>query len=205
MTNLFPVLNSIQLEIIPRSFYAHVDKTTLGIVGVSPQKETNQNIENVEISEKTAVKFLSGIENLSSWVVVFENKEYSLEKKSTNIRFKNNRVDVLSLQLLKFDEGEVVNPDIKIVLDTQKDEAIISYNGDLITHFKNGINFYFTREDDPSFLKKTFTLSDKLLSHLSYEQSLDHWPKEVLLPIEDIDDISVFTIKYPITISLTKI
>jgi hypothetical protein len=68
--------------------------------------------------------------------------------------------------------------DVAVILDTINDQVIISYNGLSVRQFMHPINLYFTREDDPSHLKLTFSLSEKTLSHLAYEMSLNEWPKE---------------------------
>lgn len=190
-----------EVEIPKKNFYVHVDKTTLKIVGVSPH--VGEDTANVEIAEELAIKFLTGTENLTAWAVIHENEKYEIVKKNIFNRFINSRVDVLALTQLEF--KTVDDPDVSIILDTVSNKVLIYYNGLSIKQFVHPLNFYFTREDDPSYLRMTFALCEQTLSHLAYEMSLDKWPEEVKLAVEDADDISVYTIKSKLKISLSKI
>jgi hypothetical protein len=172
-------------------------------MGVSPHTSDNSDSVDVEIEEELAVKFLTGAENLTAWTTVFEDGIYRILKKAESNRFVNSRVSVLAMTQLEF--TTIDRADVAVILDTINDQVIISYNGLSVRQFMHPINLYFTREDDPSHLKLTFSLSEKTLSHLAYEMSLNEWPKEIKLAIEDADDVSVYSIKSQLKISLSKI
>ena len=191
------------VEPVQKKFYVHIDKQTLKIVGVSPHFEQDDNTIDLEIEEELAVKFLIGEENLAGWIVFHEDNRYDILKKSSYDRFVNNRVDVLSF--VQVEPQIVEEPDITIVADTINNEVIITYNGLSVRQFKQPIHFYFTKEDDPTYLQKSFILSEQVLSHMAYELELDGWPQEIKLAVEDADDLSVFSIKSQLQLSLSKI
>lgn len=192
----------IEDEVVDKKFYVHVNMENLQIMGVSPHCDNTSQI-NIEIDKKLAIDFLTGDENITQWAIILDKDSYSVVKRSSHIKFKNNRIDTLPISLLPFECIDF--PDIDITLCTVSNAAIIRYNGDTIRNLKNSVNLYFTREDDPMMLKSIFKLDAAFLSEISFKNNSPGWPKEIKIPISNIDDTSIFTVRSTLKISLQKI
>lgn len=181
-------------------FYAQIRLSDMAIVAITPEELNNSDVISLELETETALKFLTGEENVSGWVCGFTNDKYSIAKVNTATHFYS-RTEIL--QFTEVVEQKVKGADIKIVIG---DGAVaIHYNGEKIKRWTAPSRFYFTREGDPSYLKCAFTLGPQILNEIVQTNFLDVWPNPVIIPIAETDDLSVYVVKSSLLISLERL
>ena len=188
----------------PRQFYAHINKGKLQIVAISPVEipfVENAEVIGIKVEWSVAEKFLMGIENPVKWVAAYKDGEYSIQKAS-DIREKTARVDALPIYEVKHEK--LPYPDIWIEIDKKRGNVIINYDGSKIASWPTTAKLYLTREGDPSYLKCAFALDVNTLCKITEQNKLSEWPNPIVLPLEEIDDLSIYTIKSNLKIMLGK-
>jgi hypothetical protein len=192
----------VQPEPIVPKFYVHVDLSKMEIISISPESFNDAQTKSIEIEYDLASKFISGEENIHNWAIANRDGEFSVVKPDEVEGFFHNRVELLSIVEVPF--KEVPYPDVRIVVDEENDKVIIYYHGERISTWQFPLKLYFTREGDPSYLKCAFTLDTNILGTLAYLNNLNQWPNPIVIPMEDVDDLSVFTFKTDLKVSLEK-
>ena len=194
--------DAVQPVVTKTQFFVHIDKAELTIVAVAPNEPADDNLFSLKIDYDQAIKFMTGTDSPTNWSVELKDGNYTIIKNS-ELRNRNSRVDVISILDLPWDEV-IENPDIQIIVDRQQSQAEIYYNGARLPNWRAGARFYFTREADPSYLKCSFSLDVNILDTLKKVNDSDEWPNPIILPLNDVDDLSVFTVKSDLKISLSR-
>lgn len=188
-----------------QKFYVHISKSQLQIVAISPEAIDTKDVISVEIETNLAKQFLGGEENTKNWGVAFKDEEYKLVKLSTLKEFFNNRIDVINIVELSILKRENWNyHDVRLLIDRKNNQIIIEYDGDRINNTTEKLKLYFTREGDPSYLKCAFTLDVNILNTIMIDNKLDSWPNPIVLPIHDVNDLSIFSIKSSFKIAIQE-
>ena len=200
----------IVINIAPPSkpkFYAHVDINTHDILGISPSliDTSDPSKINLEIDYDLAEKFLTGQENIFLWCIAQEsNGNLSLMKREDLTKIKRERVEYMEFTELVPDVYKTES-DILVNVDSTNDIIYIHYNGDFIKLTKSPVNFYFTGEQNPTQLKGIFKLSADTLDKMLKINKLAKWPNPIVLKINDASNLSIYTIKSNISISMRLI
>jgi hypothetical protein len=157
-------------------FYAHINAADNSIMGIAASLLEGDSIFNLKIDEQTAIKLLTGEENIHAWEIIKASENYSLVKKHTT-RILQDRIDTLQLVQLKKEN----NPNVRIIRKKKK----ISI--ECITPDIPPVKLYITAENDSTKLKGTYELK--------------YLAKPKTFTIEGIDDLSVYTTKTKLIIS----
>lgn len=180
-------------------FYAHVDFKTHDILSITPTLSDNPDKINLEIEYDLAEKFLTGKENIFLWTAVQDKEVMRLVKKQ-DLRFiKRDRTELLRLV-----EITSSNRHSDVRVEICNDCILVRYDGEKIKYAPSPIKLYVTGEQNPADLKYTFTLNVNILNKIMHENNLPEWPNPIRLPIDDPEDVSIYTIKSNMSISVIR-
>lgn len=206
LKNIDPTINitPVKSESQPaqRQFYAHINKGKLQIVAISPVElsgASNEEVISIKIDFSVAEKFLTGAENPVRWVAAYKDGEYSIQRAS-DIKEKTPRVEVMPIY--EVTQEKLPYPDIWIEVDRKRGNVLINYNGATIQNWPSPAKLYLTREGDPSYLKCAFALDVNTLYKITEQNELSEWPNPIVLPLEEVDDLSVYAMKSNLKIML---
>jgi len=178
-------------------FYIHFDIQTNQIRSISASNVLAENTLAIEVEYDLGMKFMLGEENPINWSIIKQDDSYSLKK-----------VDPTTVKLNRIDMGlgiyEVVkNPWDKVRLAVDKVENVVEihYDGEAILKATHPVKMYFTREGDMSYLKCAFSLDVNILNQIKFDNNLTSWPNPVKLHLKDVDDLSVYAVFGPLTVS----
>ena len=188
-------------EVIKPQFYAHIHKEALTIAAIAPIEPSDDKLFGLAIEHDQAMKFMVGTDSTTNWSVALKDGQYGIIK-NEDLRGRNSRVDVISI--LEVPWGLVQSADIKVVVDADNSQAEIFYDGSKMPNWKSSAKLYFTREGDPSYLKCAFSLDVNILETLKKVNKAAEWPNPIILPLNEVDDLSIFTMKSDLKISLIK-
>lgn len=174
------------------TFYAHFDPTTLQVRSVSTKAEPAEGQAVAVISEEgVGEKLLQGLYSLFNYeIIMLRNETYELVKKES-MQKTVDRVDVVRTIYEVKEEPAIQAVEMTVIED--EDVVEITYNGDLVQ--KGQTKFYFTRYNDPSFLKCTFLLDVNTLNQIALVNQITEWPNPIRLKVDNVSDLSVFGIK----------
>ena len=86
--------------------------------------------------------------------------------------------------------------DVILTVNKGDDTVEIAYDGDVVKKHEKLLRFFFTREDDPTYLKCVINLTNDGLNNIAKENGLDQWPNPVRVKIPyGVDDLSIFTVR----------
>jgi hypothetical protein len=184
------------------SFFVHYNEKSLKIQSLSTLSEPLPGNKVIGIDDEFALKFLNGQESLSMYsVVAFKDEKFELHKTISVAEVFSVRVDVVPV-IYEIEEHPL--PSVTIEVDEEENFVSVHYNGDEIKKLTTPIKIYFTRFDDPSFLKCAFSLDVNILNKILEKNSLTEWPNPIQLKLDNVRDLSVYGIKGQAPISLIK-
>jgi hypothetical protein len=185
------------------TFYVYYDKNNLNPVSVSGQKMSfgfdDSDKEVMEIDDDLGALFILGQANLLHYFVSFDDEgKPRLIKKTRQALTTFSRI--ASLRLVELTK-EIHNAPIQIEVDCKKDQIKIFYDGALLQY--NPFKLYFTKEDDPSYLLCAVHLDVNTLDAILVKNRLKKWPNPLVFNLPT-DDLSIYSLKTPIQISIKK-
>ncbi len=180
-------------------FYAHIDFKTHDILGITPTLTSSPEKINLEIEYVLAEKFLTGKENIFLWTAVQDKEVMRLVKKQDLKFIKRNRTELLRLV-----EIPSTNRYADVIVEIRRDCILVRYDGEKIKYAPSPIKLYVTGEQNPADLKYTFTLNVNILNKIAADSGLVDWPNPIRLPIDDPEDISIYTIKSTLSTSVIR-
>lgn len=178
-------------ELAKPTFYVHFDKTTLQIKSVSGRQEPDEGNSSIAIDYDLGHEIMLGTKSVNTHeIILLRNETHEFVKKES-LQKVMDRVDVVRTIYEVKDETDPQF--VEMIVLPEEDVIEISYNGDLVQ--KGQTKFYFTRFNDPSFLKCTFLLDVNTLNQIALINQIDEWPNPIRLKIDNVSDLSVFGIK----------
>jgi hypothetical protein len=178
-------------------FYVHFNSTTLQIKSISSCDVTVEDEKCLEVDYELGLKFITGEENPISWSIIPDDKLFVFQKIQPHT-VKLNRVDIgLGIYEVKPNDWD----DIR--LKVLKDEGVVEiyYDGEKLKTISNPVKMYFTREGDMTYLKCAFSLDVNILNEITTYNNLPSWPNPIRLNLKDVDDLSVFAVRGPLSVS----
>lgn len=169
-------------------FYLHYEIDTLKIKSVNAIPDIG--MASIEIDEDIASKFLMGEENFIWWQL----DEHLNLTKITDTPAKLSRVE------LGHGIYEVMKnswDDVRI--EILEDEILIYYDAEKLQTSNSKVRLYFTREHDMSYLKYAFSFDVNILDKILQD---GQWPNPISIKMEDTDDLSIYAVNGPLTVSL---
>jgi hypothetical protein len=184
-------------------FYWHINVEELSVVAIAPYPPTTEGIVGIKLDEKRANDLINGIESVNEWRVFNEDSKVFLRHESEIEKEKLERLKALLIYEVTDDSREA---DIRVIVNSKKHPGaiLVYYNGNTIYNWNKPAKIYVTRENDPSYLKCTLTLSPAALDKIIEKNKLEEWPNPIVLPIEDADDVSIYTARSNHTIAIHR-
>lgn len=177
-------------ELPEPKFYIHFDSKTLDIRSVSARAEPVEGQTAIEVTKELGEALMMGTQSVANFqVMLLKNESHELVKKDV-LRQALDRVDIVKVIYEVGDDNDAM---IEITAYPEDDMVEIFYNGDMVK--QGATKFYFTRFDDPSFLKCAFQLDVNTLNHMAAASETSAWPNPVKLKIKGVNDLSVYGIK----------
>lgn len=178
-------------------FYVHFNATDLQIKSISSNEVAAADEKCLEVEYELGLKFITGEENPISWSIVPDGKTFVFQKIQPH-EVKLNRVDI-GLGIYEVQENEWDDIRLKVL----KDEGVVEmhYDGEKLKTISNPVKMYFTREGDMTYLKCAFSLDVNILNQIAYDNNLQSWPNPIRLNLKDVDDLSVFAVRGPLSVS----
>jgi len=188
-------------------YFCHynTDLSFISQISRTPEKDTDDdNIMVFEIVPSTALSLLSGETNALDWIAVQEMEENTISSWKLILKNETQGIAKNDTSLLyKIPEGEFKpTTNIQVILD--KIEQTLTFyflieNSLNITTSKN-IEFFITKENDPSFLLNSIIIDLDELKNISLtitDESVKHVRK--IFKMINFSSISIFTTKiFPI-------
>lgn len=177
-------------ELAKPTFFVHFDKATLQVRSVSTREEPEDGNAVASIEYDHGLALMTGEQSIVTHeIIMLRNETYEFVKKETMQKVMD-RVDVVrTIYEIEDDKDPQF---IEMLVLPEEDIVEISYNGDLVQ--KGQTKFYFTRFNDPSFLKCAFLLDVNTLNQIALVNQTE-WPNPIRLKIDNVSDLSVFGIK----------
>jgi len=174
-------------------YYVHFNEKTLEIKAVTCLSTPSEGEAALEISEDLGLKFLRGTENVLRYTIIALKKDkFDLVLKSDKIKAISDRVDVVET-IYEVDREWTKDPEVWFEILEDENIVLVYFDGE---KFPGKVaKFYFTRYDDPSYLKFTFTLDVNILNKITYDNQLPEWPNPIPLKVDDATDISIYGIR----------
>lgn len=195
LNSLDDLLSAIISDVAPKQevskplFFAHADLNSGQVIAISPVKTTNPDLVDIEISHTQAEAFLTGKDGFLNWIAKTdaEGKPLLFQKEKEKL---GPRKEMLPIQEVR----PITTSRVDVRIIVCEDHVEIHYNGDKIQALakESNVRLYFTKEDDPTYLKCAFTLSVNTLDAILKENHLPKWPNPIILPLEDTDDLSIY-------------
>ena len=195
------------VKVEPPQFYCHINSEDLSIVAIAPHpplsNDSNDTVVGIKIDHDLAINFITGVENVYKWVVLRDADTFLMKHEDELAKEKLERLKALPIFELVEDTPY---PDIRVVVNDPDHEGsvLVYYNGETIYNWSKPAKIYFTCEDDASYLKCAFALSAAVLDKIILLNKLDEWPNPIIIPIDDADDISVFSARSNHTIAIFR-
>ena len=173
------------------TFYAHFDKNTLQIKSISSKAEPAEGDGIAALNDEVGEALILGTASIFSYeIIALRNGTFEMIKKDGMSKLLD-RVDVVRV-FYEVVEDEAYRP-IEMTVIPEEDIIEIRYDGDLVQ--ESEAKFYFTRFNDPSFLKCTLQLDVNTLHQIALVNQTSEWPNPIRLKIDNVSDLSVFGIK----------
>ena len=197
-------ISTVKPEVKPVQFYWHIDVEAFSIIAIAPYPPSKEGIIGIPLDEQRAHNLINGIENINEWTVVYDTDKIVLRHDSEIEKEKLERLK--SLPIFEVTDSSD-NCDITVVVgDELYPECIqVYYNGDTIYNWHKPVKIYVTRENDPLYLKCSFTLSADVLDKILEKNNLSEWPNPILLKVHEADDISIYSARSNNTIAVKRI
>lgn len=179
------------------TYYVHFNKATMEIVSLSARAEPDEGNGAAKIVEDgIGEEYMLGLRSLTlstHEIIKLRNETYEFVPK-TMVQEVMDRVDVVRTiyEVQEEERDEEVPLQIEMSIFPDEDIVEISYNGDLVQ--RGQTKFYFTRFNDPSFLKCTFHLDVNTLNQIALVNQITEWPNPIRLKVDNVSDLSVFGI-----------
>lgn len=184
------VLPSMQRIHQPQQLKLHVsvDLDTLAVISVGDTEATQENILKVEVDHSLYSKFITGEENPSDWVL---GPDRQVVKRASVKPADYNLIDVLSVMQISIERCE--NADVSIIIDEKRNLLKIYYSFEQINLWKIPLKLYFTRFQDPAYLKSSVDINMNTLCELRDRSNLKKIPNPLVVSVQEADDLSIFT------------
>lgn len=184
-------------------FYWHIRLEDLSIIAIAPYPPSAKGVVGLPLEEKRALDLINGIESVNEWRVFNEDDKVFLRHESEIEKEKLERLKALPIYEVTED---IRDSDIRVIVGHAKHPGaiLVYYNGDTIYNWNKPAKIYITRESDPSYLKCAFTLSPAALDKIIEKNKLEEWPNPIVLPVEEADDVSIYSARSNHTISIHR-
>lgn len=179
-------------------FYVHFKLEDLQIHSISANDAAEDGFGLLEIDYELGMKFMLGVENAVNWVITKKNNQYHLSNKEAAPLMGRMELGYGMVGL----QPTTMRGDVAIVVNKAEDSIYIHYDGNKIQAHSQPIRLYFTKEGDISYLKFTFHLDVNILDKIMFDNDLTEWPNPIKLKMKDVDDLSVFTLHHPLSVTL---
>jgi hypothetical protein len=181
------------------SYYVYYNQETLAPVSVSGRKVLDPELGIIEIDTDLGEALIRGYANIIHYFVSYDDQgNVRLVKKTRQALTTFSRI--ASLQLKHLTE-EIPKAPIQVQIDHKKQEARIHYDGALLQY--NPFKLYFTKEDDPTYLLCAVHLDVNTLDEIIKQNGIKRWPNPLAVKLPPTDDLSIYSLKTPIQISIT--
>lgn len=184
------------------SFFVHFHAKTLVLKSISTREAAlDEEHRVVEIDADVAKKIMGGEESIFNYgILALNDGKFEFRKKTDEVMQMANRVDVAVViqEILP----SVVKSDINFYINKQSNIVEISYNGERLKQLSKPMKFYFTRKNDPSFLKCSLQLDVNILDEILVKNNLDTWPNPIRLKIDNVKDLSIYGIRGQLSASI---
>ena len=182
------------------TFYVHFNARDLRIQSISTKQQPDEDNLAIAIDYDLGLKFMTGELNPISWAI-------GLDDKATKKTYVLKKIEAVKLNRLDIDQpiyevGEDGWADVNIVLNKRKNIVEIHYSGERIQNVVQPVRMYFTKNGDPAYLKCAFTLNVNILNIIKTENGLSEWPNPIKLKMDDVDDLSIFAMRGPLSVSI---
>lgn len=184
------------------SFYVHYDSKTLDIKSVSTKEISGDvDVHVIEIDSALARRIMGGEESIVNYMIIgIKDGTFQLHKKTDALPQMANRVDV-AVVIQQVQETEK-KTEINFCINKQSNIVEIHYHGERIKKLDKPVKFYFTRKNDPSFLKCFFQLDVNILNEILTRNELSEWPNPIRLKVDNAKDLSIYEVKGQLSSSI---
>lgn len=187
-TLLANFINLPVMQPVTMQYYVFIDLETLGIVSVGEANSSCDSLLKIEVQQDLYIKFITGEENTASWIL---GPDRSIVKKEHIKPAEYNLVDILRIMSIEFTQSE--NADVKIIIDTDNNTLKIFYSFEQINLWQVPLKLYFTRYQDPAYLKSTVDINMNTLFELRDKSSAKKIPNPLIVSVQEADDLSIYT------------
>lgn len=184
------------------SFFAHFHAKTFMLKAISTKEAAiDEEHRVVEIDSEVAKKIMGGEESIFNYgILALNDGKFEFRKKTDEVMQMANRVDVAVViqEILP----STLRSDISFHIIKQSNIVEIHYNGERLKQLSKPMKFYFTRKNDPSFLKCSLQLDVNILDEILVKNNLDTWPNPIRLKIDNVKDLSIYGIRGQLSASI---